>query len=243
MEGVRAYGGFDVMAKIRTGPMVAQISGSIAGTTFSHNRYGAYARSRSIPVTSTTSYALQAKARLAQASQSWQDLTDAQRNTWSAWAGANPITDRLGERQVLSGHTAFVMLNRRILQIPGTMIDAPPISEAPEPLLTLTGSYDIGAGTFELAFTPAALGASERLCVYAALVNSPGINYIENYRKLVSIEAAATASPVDLTTEIETRLGSMTVGQTLIYEAYVLDEDTGLISSRLRTQGVIITTP
>jgi hypothetical protein len=136
------------MAKVTLGPMVGQASGSVGATVFSRNRYGTYTRRRAIPTVSTTSDAMNAKARLSGASQAWGSLTAAQRLSWSNWALANPITDVLGVQQALTGHAAFVGNYCRMNKSGDTELDVPPVSGAPAALTSLTGTWDIGAGTF-----------------------------------------------------------------------------------------------
>lgn len=230
------------MAKFTPGPMVAAISGSQGGTVFSRNRYGAYTRFRAIPVTSTTEFALNAKSRLATASQAWNSISAAQRLSWKSWAAQNPVVDPLGQQQILAGNAAYIQLNARLAAQGTPPISAPPIVDAPTALLTLSATYDIGAGTFELAFTTTPLGAGNVLIINAAVVNSAGIEYVRNFMKQVGFSAAAQASPFDPQTLIEARFGALVVGQLVHYEIAVLDTATGLKSEPLKTSGTVITT-
>lgn len=228
------------MAKFTPGPTIGSISGSIGGTTYSRNRYGAYIRTRAIPITSTTSYALDAKARMTTASQAWQALTDAQRLAWQMWAAANPITDSLGQSQALSGQAAYVGISCRLQNSGDTVLDVPPIAPAPAPLATITLTGDIGIGTSTLAFTDTPLGAGLKLWFQAAVTNSQGIYFVKPLTRLVSISAAALASPYDYEADVNARLGTLTVGQKITVFASVLDSATGLLSAPL-TASVAIT--
>lgn len=230
------------MAKIRTGAIVQQISGSVAGNTFSHNRFGAYIRARSIPITNTSSYALAAKAFLSTASAAWGGLTPAQQLAWRSWADNNPIIDTLGEKRILTGQMAYVQIQARVLQNGDTLLTAPPVSPSPEGLLTLGGTYDIGAGTFTLTFTPTPLGAGLSLWTRVAVVDSGGINYVRNLLKLVDKSAAALASGVDLQSAIEARFGTLAVGMYVHYQCQVYEAATGLVSQPIKTSGVVVTT-
>lgn len=227
--------------KIRFG-MGAQLSGSMGGVVASHNRGGAYLRARSVPTTSTSNAALNAKAYLATASQGWQGLTSAQRLTWEDWAAINPVTDKFGEQRVLSGHQAYVQLNRRLLQASIAAISVPPVTAPPVGLLTFTGTYDIGMGDFQVVYTATPLGAAESLYLWGAVVNSAGRAYVQNLYKLVYIGAAATASPIDAQTELEARFGTLQVGQYVHWLAQVLDRASGRVSTPSKTSGVVVTT-
>lgn len=231
------------MAKFLPGPTVAQVSGSIGGTVFAHNRYGMYMRGRVTPVTSTSAAALAAKARFAVASQQWQGLTAAQKQSWRNWAQTNPITDRLGQSQVLQGNVAYIKLNAVLALAGSAAIQDPPITVAPLPFATLAGTYDIGAGTFDLAFTPTPTGANEALIIRAAVVDSAGINFIENNLRVATVTAGAEAGPVDMDVILASLFGTLIVGQTVHYDVRKVDLLSGQQSGSLKTRGVIITTP
>ena len=229
------------MAKMTPGPVVAAISGSMGGTVFSHNRGGAYFRNRSIPITSTTSFALNAKARLSAASQDWQGLTDAQRASWLQWALQNPVTDTLGFPRHLTGHQAFVGINTRLLLLAQSTLTAPPIVAAPDGLLTLALQADIGLGDTDITFTATPTGAGIVLWIEAAVTNSQGINNVNSLLRFVGSSAAAQASPFDIQSIVETRLGTLIVGQKLFVRVSTFDVATGLLSLPL-VDAVVVTT-
>lgn len=229
--------------KFTPGPTIAAASGSVGGTVFSHNRYGAYTRNRAIPTKQTSVYAMNAKARLSNISAAWRDETAATKLAWQTYAQNNPITDALGQKQILTGHAAYVALNTRLHLAGATLLIVPPIVAAPSPLLTLSATWDIGAGAFELAFTPTPLAANERLWVTGCVVDSVGINYVENLMKFIKCTAAAQATNVDLSTDIAARFGTLAVGQKIVLDAAILDDDTGLLSTPTRVSGVVVSTP
>lgn len=230
------------MAKFTPGPTVAAVSGSVGGTVYSRNRYGAYMRFRAIPVTSTTSFALAAKSRFGSTAALFQALTAAQKAAWEAWAATNPITDRLGNQQQLSGAAAYIALNCRLGAIGSALIDVPPITPAPGGLLSLSQTCDIGAGDFELTFTETPLGATEKLYIQAALRNSSGVKYIQNLLRFCGVSAAAQASTYDHQALVTARIGAPVVGQTLGVYVSVVDTATGLLSGPLRADTVVTTT-
>jgi hypothetical protein len=83
-------------------------SGSIGGTTFSHNRFGLYTRARRVPVNPNTSFQQSQRDALATASAQWRGLTATQREGWEAYAAATPLTNKLGSTIFLSGSGAYV---------------------------------------------------------------------------------------------------------------------------------------
>lgn len=230
------------MAKIRTGAIVQQISGSVAGNTFSHNRFGAYIRARSIPIGSSSTAAQNARAYLSTASAAWGALTEAQQKTWISWAQNNPIVDSLGEKRILTGQMAYVQIQARVLQNGDSLLSAPPQEASPQGLASLSLSLDIGAGSFGVVYTTTPLGAGLSLWLRCAVVDSGGINYVRNLLKLVSKTPAAQASPYDFQSDAEARFGTLAVGQYVHVLAQVYDEDTGLLSQPLSAKGVVVST-
>ena len=230
------------MAKVILGPMVGAASGSIGATVFSHNRYGTYTRRRAIPVTSTTVAATNAKARLTTRSQAWQALAPASQLAWCEWALDHPITDTLGQQQTLQANAAFLRLNLRIEAAGFVPITEPPVIAPPPGLLSLIQDGDIGVGDVDIAFTTSPIGADSVLYIRAAVVNSAGILYVQNLLRLIGVSGLAATTPFDNQSLIETRFGTLIVGQTLHVEVSVLNTVTGLLSGALKSKTLITTT-
>ncbi|KKN23248.1 hypothetical protein LCGC14_0906930 [marine sediment metagenome] len=230
------------MALIRTGGVVGQISGRLGGDVFSHNRYGSYVRQGTIPVTSTTSYALAAKARMASVSQGWQSLTAAQKLAWNVWATTNPVLNRLGQSVNLTGHAAYVGVNARLSAVSVALITDPPIAAAPAPLTYVELAADIGPGVFEFTFAATPIAAADTLWTKACVLDSTGINFVENYLRFLGGSPLAQASPFDPQTLIETRFGGLVVGQIIVATVSVFDTTTGLLSAPRRCQATVVDT-
>jgi len=229
------------MAIIRTGAVVGQISGSIAGTTYSHNKGGPYIRNRAIPTNPSSTKQLQRRADLATISTDWQNETAANRASWEEWARQNPIVNALGESILKSGHQAYVGLNTRILLASGTPISVPPVVARPDGFLTAVQAGDIGAGNVDFTFT-AALVAGNQVELWAAVTNSAGITYVENLYKFIAFSAVDQASPWSDQASIEADLGTLIVGQTLHIKAAQFDPANGQRSTFVRDDVVITST-
>lgn len=228
------------MAKFTPGPAVAEVRGSVGGTTFTRTRYGAIMRVRTKPVVSGTSWAQNAKGRFTTGTQSWQGLTAAQKMSWNEWCQTNPVTGSLGEKQVLTGHVAYVGSHVRAAILGETPLTTPPIDPSPVGLASLVLSGDIGIGTFGLAFTATPLGATELLWIRAAVCDSSGIVYVKNLLKHCGQSAAAQASPFDCQVLVEARIGTLVAGQTLHVDVCVVDDVTMQKSGSL-VDSVVIT--
>lgn len=223
--------------------LVTAVSGSVGGLVGSHNKGGMYFRARAIPTVSTTAPALAAKARLATASAHFSGLTQAQRDSWTRAGTLRPELNGLGATKILSGIALHNRIFARMDLAGDTPIDTAPIGNDPDALSTVSGTFDIGTGGTTLIFTPTPLGATEHLWLEAALVDSQGIEYVEDQIRFIAVDTAASTSPFDYQTAVEAALGTLTVGQKLIMFPRVYDDATGLLSQRLRVQGTIIDTP
>lgn len=230
------------MAKFTPGALVGQISGSVGGTTFSHNRFGPYMRRRAVPITSTTPAAMAAKAALAAGSTAWQALAAANKLSWNAWALVNPVTNSLGQAQALTGHQAFTGIYARCLKVGTATLTLPPTEPAPTPLTSLTQSCDIGPGNFGVAFTATPLGGTHNLWIRACVVDSLGINFVENLLRYVMISGAAQASPFDHEAAVEAVFGELAVGMIVHVSVAVFSQTSKLMSPPLRDTTVVIDT-
>jgi hypothetical protein len=230
------------MAKIMNGALAGAVSGSVGNTTFSHNRYGAYIRTRAIPVQPNSIYQQQARSRLSTASQAWAALDDDERELWRSWSAQHPVVDRLGMSQTLSGNAAFVMINALRAHCGNTQLDTPPMIAAPPGLLTCTLSADIGAGNFEIAYTATPLAANLKLFIQGALLLGDGKQYFKNALRFLGLSAAAQASPFSVQTLFSDRLGTLVVGQRAVVYVAVYDSTSGLLSQPLASAADVVTT-
>lgn len=100
------------MALIKPGPLSAETSGSIGGTTFARNRGGFYVRNRSTPINPNSSRQIVVREGFAKAVNHWTTtLTQDQRDAWSLYAANVPFTNRIGEQTFLTGQQMCVRTN------------------------------------------------------------------------------------------------------------------------------------
>lgn len=224
------------------GIAVSQMSGSMGGTTASRNKGGQYFRDRAIPTTATSPAAINAKARLAQASASWGSLTDTQRDSWTRYGTIKPTINALGMPKILTGIAIYNSIYTRMNLAGDTPLTAPPIGSDPNALATATSTFDVGAGTTLLAFTPTPVGAANRLWLEAAVVDSPGINYVENLKRFVVATALNQATAYDWEAVVEAVFGPLSAGQKVVLYPMVYSSTTGLLSRPRRVEGTIVST-
>lgn len=115
------------MALIKYGGGIVQMSGSIAGNTHARNRFGNYMRARTHPVNPQSDRQTTARARIMLLSEAWKDeLSDAQRTAWGAYAAAVNWLNKLGETVQLTGFNHFIRSNAAYLQVtPDRFTDGP----------------------------------------------------------------------------------------------------------------------
>lgn len=132
------------MALIKFGGGITEMRGSMAGNTYSRNRYGAYVRSRTKPINPNSARQVATRAALAFLTNRWsQTLTVAQRAAWDLYGSNVVMTNRLGEAINLTGFNHYIRSNLIRKRVSQTIIDAGPvIFEIPDadPTFTITAS-------------------------------------------------------------------------------------------------------
>ena len=115
------------MALIRF-PEGQQRSGSSGGTVFSHNRYGAYIRPRTVPVNPNTDRQVAVRNIVRSLTIAWQTvLTQLQRDAWDLYAGLVPWQNKFGDTVHLTGLNHYVRSNTPRLQVALGRVDAAPV--------------------------------------------------------------------------------------------------------------------
>jgi len=106
-------------------------SGSIAGTTSSHNRAGQYTRNRRAPVQPVgTGRRAFIRAAFGASSSAYAALTASQQAAWASAADSHPITDALGQSIKLTAQQLYVAINTSLLNVSAAAVSAPPASFA-----------------------------------------------------------------------------------------------------------------
>jgi hypothetical protein len=230
------------MAIMRPGPLAGQLSGRVGGVVFSRNRGGDYVRNGPSPTNPQSDYQVAVRNALSVASSYWDDMDDAARQAWRGWAQVNPIQNRLGESIRLQGNASYVSLNARKAFMGHTLSAVTPARSAPTPLLTITPTFDIGAGAFQLAFTATPLLDEFKVWILGCVITNVGVEFVKNRLRHFYTSASAQASPCNIETAFNARFGVPTVGQKIVLLAGVFDNTYGMLSSMLRCDGLVVTT-
>lgn len=126
-------------------------SGSIGGTTFSHNRFGQYTRSRRVPVNPNTGFQQSQRDAFASASAAWRGLTSVQREGWEVYAANTPTVNALGQTVHLTGQQQFVASRSMTLRFGKTPVNDAPLTPGRIALGVPTIVIDASALTVVLA--------------------------------------------------------------------------------------------
>jgi hypothetical protein len=230
------------MALIVPGTGIGQASGKLGSLVFSHNRGGAYVRARSMPTQPGGKYQEGIRSGVEAASQQWRELTDNARAAWRTWADGHPVPNRVGQMIRMQGNAAYVQLNARLARLGLAQIGLPPAADVPLPLITLSGTYDVGAGSFTAVYTPTPLTGGCELYVWGCLLQDPSITYVKDRLRQFAVGGVNGPSPFNIEGDFAARFGTPQVGNGVVLEAQVFDPQSGLVSLPLRCEGVVVST-
>ncbi len=148
------------MAKFLSSVGFGQASGSVAGTTYSRNRYGSYMRNRAMPTNPSTAKQSVVRARLGNLAQQWRALTAGQRTAWITQAATTTLVDSLGQQYSPSGPQFFTGLNSNRVAL-GLAIATTPPAEGTQAVITAASATAVGAsGVVTVTFAPAIAAGS-----------------------------------------------------------------------------------
>jgi hypothetical protein len=162
------------MALIRF-PEGQQRSGSLGGTVYSRNRYGAYIRARSIPVNPNTDRQVAVRNVLRNLSIAWENvLSPEERAKWDEYASNVVWKNRLGDSVKLTGASHYLRSNLPyFLAFATTLAKAPDIFNlaASEAQLRVTAAESVQA--IVVAFDDSAEWCSEDGAYQVAYMGLP----------------------------------------------------------------------
>ncbi len=189
-------------------------SGSYQGITSSRNRFGQYVRTRATPVQPRTTFQLNQRARMSTNAAAWRGITDAQRAGWADLGLMMSRTDSLGQSYTLNGFGAYCSVNNNLLDAGDSAVSDAPSIVTPPDLITVTVTST--AIALSVAYTATPLAAGVRLFVFVSPQQSAGRKFNGDYR-LLSVTAAAAASPANILAAYTARFGVPVVGNRIFY--------------------------
>lgn len=227
------------MAKILFTAIVADVRGKIAGTVFSKNRYGAYARTKVTPSNPKTLAQVQRRSLLAQFAQAWRGLTDIQRSSWNGAVDQYIGTNVFGNSKRMTGSALFSKLNLNIATASGAQISVPPIPTGVAPLTSLSLVANATLNEFEVSFTATPVPVGLVLVLDSTTCLSPGIANANSFFRTIGVLPAASASGADLTLLYTAKFGSLVQGQRVFIRAKLISIATGEVSQELKASAIV----
>ena len=230
---------------VKWGGGIVDGRGSIGGTTFSRNRYGAIARARTSPVNPNSSRQSAIRTIISFVAASWLALlTSVQRAAWGVFASNVPATNKLGEVINLSGNNQFVKTNtvRQNVGLPVLLI-APVIFTLPGEDTLFTASVDAGTGKVTVAFDDTRDWVDEddgRLVVQVGIPVNESVSFFNGpWRHAGAVEGNLAIPPTtpDATIDVPFAIAD---GQKVFIRAKILRED-GRVSDWFRDESIVAT--
>jgi len=185
------------MAKLLL-PSGWQLSGKSDGTVFSRNRFGAYVRTKTVPVNPNTGQQSVAREAFRTATGAWKALSNADRAAWNTFAAAYVYIDVFGQSKKLTGAQLFIGANARQSQLGLPTSDTPGISVPPtSPAINYTPFAQWTSDALSLATVGGAnwvipTGFSVVLWSTGPVPVSNGFSSVKNQLRLLGIAANAT---------------------------------------------------
>ncbi len=217
------------MAIVKFGPTVVGARGTIAGTVFSANKSGPFARGWSRG--SNPRSALQSAHRgvIGSMATTWRALTQAQRDDWIDYADDLPqqLTNSLGEDYFASGFNWYVRINEHLLANGDSLrVDAPTLARIAAPLTPTLVQLraTAGIGVSRIKFQPASPGLSRPHAVFARITTQGRTAVAHNFVFLILAIPDGIQS-VFFQTELEASFGNIVLGQRMFWTAQSQDAD------------------
>jgi hypothetical protein len=186
--------------------IISQASGSLGGSTYSHNAGGMYIRNRSTPTNPNTTYQQAVRSLVAQLVNLWQGtLTATQRAEWAAYAANVPLNDVFGDPRYRSGINHYVRSNTPLLQAGGTRVDDGPTTYNLGDFTAPTIGIDATADEIDVTFATGDDWVSETgayMLVYCSAPQNATVNFFKGpYRyagKISGDSGSPPASPASI---------------------------------------------
>jgi len=232
--------------KVKFGGGVAEGRGSIAGTTFSRNKGGSYARQRVTPTNPQTAAQQAQRSRVSELAGHWGNtLTQVQRDGWGVFAENFTLTDVFGDTLVLSGAQAYTRINSRLLAAALTRIDGAPADQDVTDLTSASAEIDLNGTIAVVTFAPTPVGASDHLQVFATPGVSPGISFMKNRLRLIATSAAAQAADFDFRSAYVAKYGALpAAGRKVGIRVRTIRSSNGAVDASLVADTIVVdTTP
>lgn len=221
------------MAKIKFGAIVTDMRGKVGSQVFSRNRSGAYARSFKVNVVSSTPAQISARLVLSTLSSSWRTLTQFQRDSFNSAVTSFKHTNVFGSIISPSGFDLYVKLNCNLIQIGVSPIVIAPVPGIVQNVSSLSIVANSTSPLVSITFAGSGVSADHYFVLSATKCLSPGVNYVKNLLRAISIFPQSEPSPYDATASYLAKFTTITEGDRISVSIVSVNSVTGQKSSPL----------
>lgn len=142
------------MARIRTGPVVADLTGSVGGTTFQRGPSGLVMRTRGARIGGRWGFSAGRQKEFSEVLAFWRGMSEEDRRSWGLWAAKHIFIDALGQSCRGTGRRAFVSLGMVISCLGGDLVSRVPTYGLTTQLSVVSLTAALGGAGVQIAFTP-----------------------------------------------------------------------------------------
>lgn len=200
------------MAKFTSGIGFGQASGSVAGSTYSRNRFGPYIRNRAVPVNPSTVRQLAVRARFGNLTQTWRALTAAQRLEWNTQAPNYTLVNSLGEQYTPSGFNLYLKSNMVRVAAGLAVASTPPAQQTQAVITSASATAVGGTGVVTVTFAPAIVASSFYLLRATAPMSAGKTFFNRSQFKDLGFLDSTDTSPYVATTDYAAVFGGLVTG-------------------------------
>lgn len=216
------------MARVKFGPSLVGIRGTIGGMTFSANGSSNYIKAWAGPTNPRSNLQAVPRVSISGAGAAWRGLTDGQRSDWATWAAdaAQELTDQFGDPYYVSGWNWFCTLRQWALsteQVPPE--DAPVLTRPVMPSPTGATLETTGNGTLTVSF---AAGDFEDLYLVAAVSVRTASNAVfpgRGQSRWFGVGPFDASDDEAVITDLSDKLGGLTAGQSFLLDVYAQNDE------------------
>lgn len=180
--------------------LLAQASGSVGGSTYSRNRYGAYIRNRAVPVNPSSPQQIAVRGYFAQLASLWSStLAASQRDAWELYGANVPLVDKLGDPVNCNGLCHYIRSNVPRLQAGLPRVDDGPTVFDLGPYTPVNALTNVTLNAVDVSFTDTDAWCDEddsALLVSTSRSMSNTINFFKGpFRYAGKIDGDSTTPP------------------------------------------------
>jgi len=231
------------MARIKHTAIVANIRGALSGTSFLKGKSGPFVASKNSGTTTNSTLATLHRNRFAVLQRLWKELSEEERLSWQMLASQYPKADKDNTVIYPSGFTLFMELNTNRVttdQIP--LLLAPALEQVGN-VESVELSIDFTTPILSVSFSPTPVPAGKFLLIFATKYSSKGVSNKDFKYKFIKAIPAATASPVDITTEYLSTLPQPLVNSVVSVKGFYQQSATGQRSKGSASQVNTVVSP